>query len=158
MNPFSLGWYFPLLVNASDLLSAVQPTSHLSQQSQTSPSASPTRDSVSRKPRRKSPYAPTWMELDERFRRDLPDAVYMDRLAYRGLVMRACDAGGPGGKLKMLDGVEVTDGEREKAGKLLSGLEKAAAARAQAAAAGTSSSPVKEKWNKNKVRSAAADS
>ncbi|KAG8875276.1 hypothetical protein FRB97_005253 [Tulasnella sp. 331] len=154
MNPFSLGWYFPLLVNASDLLSAVQPTSHLStpapQQSETSPSSSPTRDSASQKSRRKSPYAPTWMELDERFRRDLPDAVYMERLAYRGLVMRACGSGGPGGKLNMLDGVEVTDGEREKAGKLLSGLEKAAAARAQAAA-GSSSSPMKDKGNRGKA-------
>ncbi|KAG8981599.1 hypothetical protein FRB93_008526 [Tulasnella sp. JGI-2019a] len=170
MNPFTLGWYFPLLVNASDLLSAVQPTcassAPLPQQyhTETSPS-SPSREAAAapQKPWRKSPYAPTWMELDERFRRDLPDAVYVERLAYRGLVMRACDSGsgGTGGKLKMLDGVDVTDGEREKAGKLLSGLEKAAAAKAQVAASASgevSSHPLKEKRSKAKVRSAPSES
>ncbi|KAH9922647.1 uncharacterized protein B0H18DRAFT_1085842 [Fomitopsis serialis] len=34
--------------------------------------------------------AAVWKELDAKFRRDLPDDVYLGRLAYRGLVMRAC--------------------------------------------------------------------
>ncbi|KAJ7644301.1 hypothetical protein FB45DRAFT_897485 [Roridomyces roridus] len=49
-----------------------------------------------------------WAELDSRFRRGLPDEVYVGRLAYRGLVMRAC--GGVG----VLDGVLVTAKERAK--------------------------------------------
>ncbi|EKM49632.1 uncharacterized protein PHACADRAFT_265191 [Phanerochaete carnosa HHB-10118-sp] len=54
-----------------------------------------------------------WKELDAKFRRDLPDAAYAARLAYRGLVMRACPA------VRVLDGVEVTDKERDKAECLL---------------------------------------
>ncbi|KAJ7164715.1 hypothetical protein C8R43DRAFT_1232838 [Mycena crocata] len=49
-----------------------------------------------------------WAELDSRFRRGLPDAVYVGRLAYRGLVMRAC------GGVRVLDGVAVTEKERAK--------------------------------------------
>ena len=54
-----------------------------------------------------------WRELDAKFRRDLPDAVYASRLAYRGLVMRACPA------IRVLDGVEVSEKEKDKAEKLL---------------------------------------
>jgi len=124
MNPFSLGWYFPLLVNASDLSSAVQPPPPSTTRQDQEPAASTSPS------KRKAPSTPTWAELDDRFRRDLPDGVYVERLAYRGLVMRACDeaarehGGHKASRLKMLDGVEVTDGEREKAAKLLNGLEK----------------------------------
>ncbi|KAI0629876.1 hypothetical protein C8Q77DRAFT_1064510 [Trametes polyzona] len=54
-----------------------------------------------------------WRELDAKFRRDLPDDAYVGRLAYRGLVMRACP------HVRMLDGVEVERKERDKAEKLL---------------------------------------
>ncbi|KAI0823208.1 hypothetical protein BC628DRAFT_1411747 [Trametes gibbosa] len=54
-----------------------------------------------------------WRELDAKFRRDLPDEAYVGRLAYRGLVMRAC------GRVRMLDGVEVERKERDKAERLL---------------------------------------
>ncbi|OJT12068.1 hypothetical protein TRAPUB_11380 [Trametes pubescens] len=54
-----------------------------------------------------------WRELDAKFRRDLPDDAYVGRLAYRGLVMRACP------HIRMLDGVEVERKERDKAEKLL---------------------------------------
>lgn len=57
--------------------------------------------------------ATSWKELDAKFRRDLPDEAYVGRLAYRGLVMRAC----PG--IRMLDGVEASAKEREKAEGLL---------------------------------------
>lgn len=62
--------------------------------------------------------AATWKELDAKFRRDLPDEAYMGRLAYRGLVMRAC----PG--IRLLDGVETSAKEREKAEKLLVSLDR----------------------------------
>lgn len=54
-----------------------------------------------------------WRELDAKFRRDLPDEAYIGRLAYRGLVMRACP------RIVMLDGVEVERKERDKAERLL---------------------------------------
>lgn len=55
----------------------------------------------------------TWNDLDAKFRRDLPDDVYGGRLIYRGLVMRACP------RIRMLDGIEVSEKERDKAEKLL---------------------------------------
>lgn len=58
----------------------------------------------------------TWKDLDSKFRRDLPDDVYAARLVYRGMVMRAC----PG--IRMLDGVETSEKEREKAEKILKGM------------------------------------
>ncbi|KAJ7134344.1 hypothetical protein C8R44DRAFT_838531 [Mycena epipterygia] len=76
MNPCTLGWYLPLLVQGEG----------------EEPGLS----------------AGAWAELDGRFRRGLPDAVYVGRLAYRGLVMRAC----PG--VRVLDGVAVTEKERAK--------------------------------------------
>ncbi|KAJ7202834.1 hypothetical protein GGX14DRAFT_653064 [Mycena pura] len=54
-----------------------------------------------------------WAELDARFRRSLPDAVYVGRLAYRGLVMGAC------GGVRVLDGVAVTEKERAKTQEVL---------------------------------------
>lgn len=62
------------------------------------------------------PAAGGWGELDAKFRRDLPDAGYVGRLAYRGLVMRGL------GRLRVLDGVGVTSKERAKAGELLAGI------------------------------------
>jgi hypothetical protein len=58
----------------------------------------------------------SWQEMDSKFRRDLPDEAYVGRLAYRGLIMRGC-AG-----IRVLDGVEVSTKEREKAERLLSGM------------------------------------
>ncbi|KAJ7725349.1 hypothetical protein B0H16DRAFT_1594654, partial [Mycena metata] len=54
-----------------------------------------------------------WAELDARFRRGLPDGVYVGRLAYRGLVMGAC------GGVRVLDGVAVTEKERAKTVRVL---------------------------------------
>lgn len=67
-----------------------------------------------------------WTELDNRFRRDLPDEVYVARMGFRGLVMRACP------RMVNLDGVPVTDAEREKTGKLLKGLERSVNGRSKA--------------------------
>ena len=54
-----------------------------------------------------------WQEMDSRFRRDLPDEAYVGRLAYRGLIMRACP------RIKSVDGVAVSGKERQKAGEVL---------------------------------------
>ncbi|KAF8685467.1 L domain-like protein [Rhizoctonia solani] len=90
MNPFSLGWYLPLLVR--DVPGALQP-------SETNGKNTP------------------WSDLDVKFRRDLPDELYIGRLAYRGLVMRVCP------QVRIMDGIEITQPERTKAQKLLLGIE-----------------------------------
>jgi hypothetical protein len=54
-----------------------------------------------------------WQELDSKFRRDLPDEGYVGRLAYRGLIMRAC------AKIRVVDGIAVSGKERQKAEGLL---------------------------------------
>lgn len=50
-----------------------------------------------------------WEALDAEFRKGLPDASYVGRLAYRGMVMRACP------NLRVLDGVRVSEKEKRKA-------------------------------------------
>ncbi|CAE6460933.1 unnamed protein product [Rhizoctonia solani] len=91
MNPFSLGWYLPLLVR--DVPGALQPSETNGKNG-----------------------AP-WSDLDVKFRRDLPDELYIGRLAYRGLVMRVCP------QVRIMDGIEITQPERAKAQKLLQGIE-----------------------------------
>ena len=97
MNPCTLGWYLPLLVK--DVPGALQPSE----------------DSGERKGR-KGDGEQRWQELDSKFRRDLPDEGYIGRLAYRGLMMRGC------GRLRLLDGVGVSEKERKKAEELLEGI------------------------------------
>lgn len=99
MNPCTLGWYLPLLVK--DVPGALQPSEGGG-------------DGGAGRGEKAADHA--WQELDSKFRRDLPNEVYIGRLAYRGLVMRAC----PG--MRMLDGVEVSEKEREKAHQLLVGI------------------------------------
>lgn len=106
MNPCTLGWYLPLLMKD-------MPGSKSQQQQQQQQRLG---DATGRAP--PAP-GPSWKELDAKFRRDLPDEAYVGRLAYRGLVMRACPA------LHILDGVEVSEKERDKAEKLLKGLSEA---------------------------------
>ncbi|OCH91116.1 hypothetical protein OBBRIDRAFT_792626 [Obba rivulosa] len=72
-----------------------------------------------------------WKELDARFRRDLPDEQYAGRLAYRGMVMRTCPA------TRVLDGVEVSAKERDKAERLLEELARKRARGGEPGAEGT---------------------
>ncbi|KAG1868985.1 hypothetical protein DFJ58DRAFT_714151 [Suillus subalutaceus] len=103
MNPCTLGWYLPLLVK--DLPGALQPSERNdSSEGEVHP----------RGEKGSTEYG--WQELDSKFRRDLPDDAYVGRLAYRGLVMRACP------RIGMLDGVEVSEKERAKADQLLQGM------------------------------------
>ena len=50
-----------------------------------------------------------WQELDAKFRRGLPDELYASRLVYRGQLIRSCE------RLKLVDGLRVSEGERTKA-------------------------------------------
>ena len=54
-----------------------------------------------------------WARLDSKFRKTMPDEWYGKRLVYRGLVMGSCAS------LRKLDGVEISEGERRKAAKLI---------------------------------------
>ncbi|KAF9046485.1 hypothetical protein BJ165DRAFT_1472061 [Panaeolus papilionaceus] len=96
MNPCTLGWYLPLLVK--DMPGALQP------------------GEVETGEGGRGGNFPSWQELDSKFRRDLPDEMYIGRLAYRGLIMNRC----PG--MVLLDGVRVTEKERMKAQDLLDGI------------------------------------
>jgi len=100
MNPCTLGWYLPVLVK--DVPGVLQPSERNGE------------EDGSRGEKGRTEYG--WQELDSKFRRDLPDDGYVGRLAYRGLVMRACT------RVGMLDGVEVTEKERRKAEQLLEGM------------------------------------
>ncbi|KAJ3848408.1 hypothetical protein EV368DRAFT_49354 [Lentinula lateritia] len=95
MNPCTLGWYLPLLVK--DVPGALQP-------------------SEDGRKGDKAASKSAWQDLDAKFRRGLPNDSYIGRLAYRGLVMQACQ------RIRMLDGIEVTEKERSKAEKLLVGI------------------------------------
>ena len=101
MNPCTLGWYLPLLVK--DVPGALQPSDQDGDQG------------GGNKGKGKSS-SWQWQELDAKFRRDLPDEAYVGRLAYRGLIMRACR------DVNVLDGIQVSEKEREKAERLLTGI------------------------------------
>jgi len=102
MNPCTLGWYLPLLVK--DVPGALQPSEGNGDRG----------DDIEPRSRKRTDFA--WKELDSKFRRDLPDSAYVGRLAYRGLVMRACP------KIRLLDGLDVSQKERVKALHLLEGV------------------------------------
>jgi protein NUD1 len=57
----------------------------------------------------------SWLQLDDNFRRSLPDEWYSKRLIYRGMVMMACDG------IVQVDGIAVSEAEREKARQLIEG-------------------------------------
>lgn len=115
MNPSTLSFYLPLFSSSphptvaasSDTLpdkSYIQPSTRLN--------ASTNRRALDRQAQADGK-EPEWHELDSQFRRSLPDEWYGRRLMYRGLVMRACP------EVEKLDGVEISDGERKKAGELM---------------------------------------
>jgi len=134
MNPCTLGWYLPILVK--DVPGALQPSEgggcggggssgdggctgeagRITAKSKTRGSSSSSSTSSTAMMTTESGRPWNWGELDAKFRRDLPDEAYVGRLAYRGLVMRACP------KVRMVDGVEVVEKERVKAGLLLEGI------------------------------------
>jgi hypothetical protein len=98
MNPCTLGWYLPLLVR--DAPGALQPSE--GKEGRAREHASDERSTGT-----------AWQDLDAKFRKDLPDEAYVGRLVYRGLIMQAC----PG--IKLLDGVPISNKERDKAARLL---------------------------------------
>ena len=108
MNPCTLGWYLPLLVR--DVPGALQP----SEQDGDQGGRESERKGSGNNHGKHSSWQ--WQELDAKFRRDLPDEAYVGRLAYRGLIMRACRG------VKTLDGIQVSEKEREKAERLLTGI------------------------------------
>lgn len=152
MNPCTLGWYLPLLVKdvpgALQPSDGDQRKGHGGSNLPPNKANARDKDGVGGRDANNSPLKPsanplnsssrpecsnddgerdspcnstgsggvTWKDLDSKFRRDLPDDAYAGRLVYRGLVMRACPA------IQMLDGVEVSEKEKEKAERLLKGV------------------------------------
>lgn len=136
MNPSTLGWYLPLLVR--DIPGALQPSESrgafppvilpISEEEVDCTRHSAVRlhpfadradqrvEADSKATQSKRTENATWEDLDSKFRRDLPNDSYLGRLSYRGLVMRAC----PG--VQIIDGVRVTEGEKEKAEQYLKGI------------------------------------
>ena len=119
MNPCTLGWYLPILVR--DAPGALQPSETVRPEGEVKGegvrSGGGGAGAVGRHGEGDNVGGGySWAELDAKFRRDLPDEAYVGRLAYRGLVMRACP------RVRMLDGVVVEEREREKAERLLQGL------------------------------------
>jgi protein NUD1 len=102
MNPCTLGWYLPLLVR--DAPGALQPSEGKDGR---------TRDHATADERSTGT---AWRDLDAKFRKDLPDEAYVGRLVYRGLIMQSCP------NIKLLDGVPITNKEKDKAGRLLESI------------------------------------
>ncbi|KZT60287.1 L domain-like protein [Calocera cornea HHB12733] len=100
MNSFTLGWYLPVM---SDL-------EHKEKRQ-----AVEERDSNGDVAARSSAN-PTPEDLDKKYRRGLPDALYVPRAMWRGLVMERCPA------ITRLDGLEINEKERIKTRKLLEQL------------------------------------
>jgi len=116
MNPCTLGWYLPILVQ--DVPGVLQPSENMNCGDD---KHDPIQDRAGSRGGWGGSAAPhshaqSWQELDAKFRCGLPDEAYVGRLAYRGLVMRACP------NVRMLDGVMVEAGERDKAERLLQGV------------------------------------
>jgi hypothetical protein len=103
MNPCTLQFYLPLLVK------------DLPNRQREDPLNSPIIIETPQELRRRNE---PWHELDSRFRKSLPDELYVKRLAYRGLLIRTCP------KLKVLDGVTITEKEKRKSKVLLKSLER----------------------------------
>lgn len=111
MNPSTLPFYLPLIFPSESIATETEEQSppRKTQFNTTAATIYPS-SSV-------STVSTAWAQLDIAFRKALPDEWYGKRLVYRGLVMGCC------ARLEVLDGVEVSLGERKKAGKLLSAAE-----------------------------------
>ncbi|KAL5501530.1 NUD1 [Sanghuangporus vaninii] len=152
MNPCTLGWYLPLLVQDKDNGALLQPSEPLKEKHHvpftstlppTGRLSAEVPESSEDAAKRRSGVVPSlpssgadgpvgigyrtarssgknnrrcasqWEALDAQFRRGLPDKAYAGRLAYRGLIMRACP------QITVLDGVQISEKERRKAEALL---------------------------------------
>jgi hypothetical protein len=121
MNPSTLGYYISLFIPAHTAPAAsrpslIRPNKTAVLLGRTGPNATllsaSARGSITSFFQQQETGA-DWSEMDTEFRRNLPDMWYGKRLAYRGGIMGVCP------RLKMLDGLEVGEGERRKAMELL---------------------------------------
>ncbi|KAL7419517.1 Protein nud1 [Cryptotrichosporon argae] len=100
MNPATLSFYLPLVLPPRSSQGPSTTDAHVdpADRTATGPDIDPNAN---------------WRRLDDAFRAQLPDEWYSRRLAYRGGVMERC------ARVRVLDGVQVSDGERDKAHRLL---------------------------------------
>ena len=111
MNPCTLSWYMPIIDRGSSLT-----TNHLITGNGEKGDAPQAR--VSSQMQAVEEEAKEAQAMDAKFRRGLPDDLYVGRLVYRGLLATSC-----GPRLCMVDGVTLTQLERDKAAALLRNLE-----------------------------------
>ena len=113
MNPSTLGYYLPLIL-PTPLTSSTTLPDHSPPPKQ-APLPSVTLATI--RPLGIVQADPTpahiWAKLDGQFRRSLPDEWYSKRLIYRGLIMLNCP------RLRVLDGITIEEGEKNKAERLL---------------------------------------
>jgi len=96
MNTFSLGWYLPVTSDGESKRRQQIAAEGKGHDTPLQSSASPTPE-----------------DLDKKYRRGLPDDLYVPRAMWRGLVMERCPA------MERLDGLDITEKERVKIKKLL---------------------------------------
>lgn len=124
MNPSTLGYYLPLFIpppvptkSTESSKNHLKPQTHPNKTGVLLGRPNGTMSNLSRLHTSQSffhqPESENWQEMDREFRRNLPDTWYGRRLLYRGVVMRQLEG------LRKLDGVDVGEGERKKAGALL---------------------------------------
>lgn len=111
MNPCTLSWYMPILDRGSGF--SVNPLTMGNGEKGDLPQGRVKSQMQAVEEEDKEAQA-----MDTKFRRGLPDDLYVGRLVYRGLLAAAC-----GPKLSMVDGVKLTQAERDKAAALLRNLE-----------------------------------
>jgi len=111
MNPCTLSWYMPII----DPGSGFTPNQLIMGNGE---KGGAPRAQVKSQMQAVEEEAKEAQAMDAKFRRGLPDDLYVGRLVYRGLLATSC-----GPNLCMVDGVKLTQLERDKAATLLRNLE-----------------------------------
>lgn len=109
MNPFTVSWYLPVILAGEDGNDPIPLSTGSTARSGNSNAKSKASASASDSTEAEG--------IDAKFRRGLPDALYVARLLYRGIMMGSCP------RLRELDSLRISEGERAKAGALVSKVE-----------------------------------
>jgi hypothetical protein len=110
MNPCTLSWYMPIIVRGSGFIPSHLTMAHGEKGDGPQAQSQSQMEAVEEDKEAQA--------MDAKFRRGLPDDLYVGRLVYRGLLAAACAS-----KLCMVDGVRLTQAERIKSAALLRKLE-----------------------------------
>lgn len=127
MNPFTVSWYMPVIIDNHSSREDDDQAHHNNAQAPPASNASSAPISASSTVNPNSNAKSKGSDstslrddaegMDAKFRRGLPDELYVARLLYRGIMMGSCP------RLKELDNLRISDAEREKAGALVKKVE-----------------------------------